>query len=221
MAESRAVRSTFNEGNLRVTRVVLFIAVALLLVNVFPARGEDHRSDGGISILDETHKKDDTPDHICLVQWVPTESWRSSLERDPRNAHETIQDEVQMFDRYTVFIVIDAKKGGRAVLDYTPSELIRSTATMVSPQGETFAPLKEDALVWRAKILLPMLKPIFTHLFGSLGQHMEFLFFPGKDKSGTKIVDPRACANLAWFSRSHHPLWEHTSRSLRLDPCSF
>jgi hypothetical protein len=102
----------------------------------FPARGEDCRSDGGISILDETRKKDDTPDHICFVQWVPTESWRSSLERDPRNAHETIQDEVQMFDRYTVFIVIDAKKGGRAVLDYTPSELIRSTATMVSPQGD-------------------------------------------------------------------------------------
>jgi len=31
----------------------------------------------------------------------------------------------------------------------------------------------------------------------------------------------RVCANLAWFFRRHHPLWELTSRRLRLDRCSF
>jgi hypothetical protein len=30
----------------------------------------------------------------------------------------------------------------------------------------------------------------------------------------------RVCANLVWFSRSHHRLWELTSRRLRLDRCS-
>jgi trehalose/maltose transport system substrate-binding protein len=168
---------------------------------------QDHRTDGGISILEETCRRDDTPDHICLVLWVPTEFWRRSLERDPRNTPEKIEDGVQMFDRYTLFLVIDAKKDGRAVLDYIPSELIHSTTAMVSPRGETFTPLNEDALVWRARILLPMLKPLLSKQFGSLGQHMEFLFFPGKDKSGAKIVDPLGTGTLTINVNSHSFAW--------------
>ena len=41
---------------------------------------------------------------------MPSEFWRRLLERDPRSTPGKIKGVVQIFDRYTVFVVIDAKK---------------------------------------------------------------------------------------------------------------
>jgi hypothetical protein len=58
------------------------------------------------------------------------------MEGNRRNAPEQIQEVVQLYERYTVFLVLDAKKGGLVLLDYTPAGVIRSTTTLVNPAGQ-------------------------------------------------------------------------------------
>jgi len=78
---------------------------------------------------------------------------------------------------------------------------------MVSPSGHTFTPLDEDALVPGARNLFSMSKPLFSNMFGSMGKHFEFLIFPGKDKSGAKVVDPLGTGTLRFNVNSHSFAW--------------
>jgi hypothetical protein len=201
------MRSTFKDGHFRMSGAVFFMAVALLLMRSLLARELEQSSDAGISILDETTKRLNTADNFCTVQWLPTEYWRREPELNLRETPDTIQALVETIGRYTVFLVLDAKKAPLGVFDYTPAERLRSTATMVSPSGDMFTPLDEDALVPGARNLFSVWKPLFSNMFGSMGKHFEFLIFPGKDKSGAKVVDPLGMGTLTINVNSHSFAW--------------
>jgi hypothetical protein len=87
--------------------------------------GQDRNRDVS-DLLKETLKQENTVDTFSYVQWLPTEYWRRTFENNPRYTPAQIEDAVQTWERYTVFVVIDAKNGGLALLmSYTPADEIR------------------------------------------------------------------------------------------------
>jgi hypothetical protein len=114
---------------------------------------------------------------------------------------------VETMGHYTVFLVVDAKKGGLALFSYTPADEIRRTTTLVSPAGDTFLPLEEDALSPGVRNLVSMSNPLFANMFGSLGKNIYCIVFPGKDKSGATVVDPLGKGKVTIIVNSHSFSW--------------
>jgi TPR repeat/Tetratricopeptide repeat len=158
-------------------------------------------------ILKETSRQENTADTYSSVQWLPSEYWRHTFEDNTRYTPAQIEDAVQTMGRYIVFLVVDAKKGGLSLLSYTPADEIRRTTTLVSPAGDTFIPLEEDALSPGARNLVSVSNPLLANMFGSWGKNINFLVFPGKDKSGAKVVDPLGKGKLTITINSHSFSW--------------
>jgi hypothetical protein len=124
LARRRAMQALFDQGNLRICGAGCFLAAALLLllIHPLPARGQEYRSDALSALRHETLKEDNTTDHHCFVQRYAAELQQRSMESERRHTPAQIQEVVQLFERYTVFLVLDAKRGGLML-----EKVVRST----------------------------------------------------------------------------------------------
>ncbi len=157
------------------------------------------------SLVRETQKMQDDADHICMSWWIPTEYWERSFAQNPQVTPQQKDDMLKTLAKYTLVAVVDAKKGGLAMLDYAPKDDVIANTKITAPNGKTYNSLPPNDLTPAAKNLFSILQPLMANMLGQFGQNLTFVVFPGQDSAGKRLVDPLAPGKLI-VSANGHPL---------------
>jgi hypothetical protein len=184
----------------------------LIIVGLQPALAEDTQK--VTSLIKETQKLTTDVDTLVLAWWIPNQYWEESLKNNPRITDAQKEDLRNALQDYTVVCVVDAKKGGLAVFNFTPAEDIIKTAKLTDPDGETLTPLADSDLTPAAQNHLSMMKPVFANLLGKLGQNSVFVVFPSKDSNGKMVADPLGEGRLSFVENGHSFSWRLPLASL-------
>jgi hypothetical protein len=72
-----------------------------------------------------------------LAGWIPNQYWEESLKNNPRVTDAQKEDLRKALQDYTVVCVVDAKKGGLAVFNFTSAEDVIKTAKLTDSDGQT------------------------------------------------------------------------------------
>ena len=184
----------------------------LIIVGLQPAVAEDTQK--VTSLLKETQKLTTDADTVVVAWWIPNQYWEESLKNNPQVTDAQKEDFRKTLQDYTVVCVVDVKKGGLAVFNFTPAEDIIKTAKLADPDGETLTPLADSDLTPAAQNFLGMMKPVFANTLGKLGQNCALVVFPSKDSNGKMVADPLGEGRLSFVENGHSFSWRLPLASL-------
>ena len=142
------------------------------------------------AIIRETQKQGNRAGRLTLVWWLPPEFWRATLSAGGTVPADKIQDMVGAISDVNVFIVVDGKSGGFGSLEYVPQAELEKNLSIVGTDGKPLALIPEAKQSGATKNLLAMMKPLMTNMLGELGKNISFFVFEGKNKSGSRLLDP-------------------------------
>jgi hypothetical protein len=184
----------------------------LIIVGLQTALAEDTQK--VMSLIKETQKFTTDADTLAVAWWIPNQYWEESLKNNPRVTDAQKEDLRKALLDYIVVCVVDAKKGGLAIFNFTPAGDIIKTAQLTDPDGETLTPLADSDLTPAAQNLLGMMKPVFANMLGKLGQNSVFVLFPSKDSNGKMVADPLGEGRLSFVENGHSFSWRLPLASL-------
>jgi hypothetical protein len=132
---------------------------------------------------------------LTVAMWMPDEFWRITLKSSGRLTDKAIADYLATMHPYTLLAVVDAQRG-IASFRYTDTEALIGEATVEDSHGNKYKPLAPDAIAEDVENVIQAMRPLLANMMGAMGQHMEFLVFPGIDKDGHPLADPRSDGSL-------------------------
>jgi hypothetical protein len=141
-------------------------------------------------IVRETQKQGIRPGRITLVWWVPPEFWRAALLAGRTIPADKVEEMVASISDVNVFIVADAKVGGFGSLTFEPQSELEKRLTVTDGSGKPVATIAEAKQPLATKNMLAMMKPLLSNMLGELGKNLSFFVFEGKNKDGTRRIDP-------------------------------
>ena len=124
-----------------------------------------------------------------IVWWLPVEFWATIYAQDELVDESTANMITSALDNYTMVIVIDGILTDFGDLKSIDSEIIRKNISITDDKGKVFKPLKDKDIDYDAKMVLNILKPVFSNLLGKMGESMEVLMLSNEDKA---ILNPYA-----------------------------
>ncbi|MCA1558049.1 MAG: hypothetical protein LC731_05860, partial [Acidobacteria bacterium] len=92
---------------------------------------------------------------------------------------------------YTLFVVVDGKIGAYGGVTYKSEQVIRDSIQLIDSQGAIYRPLAKESVDAETASLLSLMKPVLSNMMGQLGQNMNFVLFPAKDKAGQQLLAAR------------------------------
>ncbi|MDA8886728.1 hypothetical protein OAD66_05405 [Bacteroidia bacterium] len=122
-----------------------------------------------------------------IVWWLPVEFWATIYAQDESVDEATANMITGALDNYTMVIVIDGILTDFGDLKSINSEIIRKNISITDDKGNVFKPIKDKDIDYDAKMVLNILKPVFSNLLGKMGESMEVLMF---SKEGEAILNP-------------------------------
>ena len=140
-------------------------------------------------LTQETQKMSEKPDEMTLLWWIPEEFWRVSLAQDPTMTSAGIEEFIKVLRPYILIVAVDGKMGSFGGITYRSEADIQRSIQIKDGQGTYYRPLSQDKIDADTRIFLSMMKPALADMLGPLGQNMNFLAFPAKNRKGQNIVD--------------------------------
>jgi hypothetical protein len=141
-------------------------------------------------IVRETQKQGNRSGRITLVWWIPAEFWRAALRATGTVPIDRINEAVKALSDVNVFMVIDAKVGAFATMDYVPAAELQKNLSVTDTTGKPLAMIPEDKQSPGTKNLLAVMKPVIGNMLGEFGKSISFFVFEGKNKDGSRRIDP-------------------------------
>lgn len=135
-------------------------------------------------LLADTQQSIRGENHVGMVWWIPFEFWEASDESGKT------EEALGPLREYTVVAVVTGKVGPFGVIDFQPPQKVQASTFLRDSQGREYAPMAEVSD--QAKMLTQLVKPIFTNALGKMGESIQLVFFPAKDKDGKRMDDPRS-----------------------------
>lgn len=126
-------------------------------------------------------------DAMRLVWWVPTEFWATIYAQDESVDEETASSIIGALAKYTMVIVIDGEMSNFGDLKSIDPQEIRKNIKVTDFDGKVFSPIKEKEIDYEAKMVLNILKPVFSNLLGKMGESMQVFMFTDDGKA---LLDP-------------------------------
>ncbi|MFL6515490.1 MAG: hypothetical protein ACJ8M1_10760 [Chthoniobacterales bacterium] len=142
------------------------------------------------AIVRETQKQGSRAGRITVVWWMPTEFWQAALRANGTVPADKINEAVAALSDVNVFLLVDAKVGALAVVDYAPAAELQKNFSVTDPAGKPVAFIPEARQSMATKNLLAIMKPIMGNMLGEFGKGISFLVFEAKNKDGSRKVDP-------------------------------
>ena len=143
------------------------------------------------SLTSETQKMAPEVDKMTMVWWVPNEFWQASLSQDPTITKTQVEQFIKILSPYSLFVVVDGKIGAYGGVTYKTEQAIRDSIQLIDSQGAVYRPLARESIDAETASLLSVMKPVLSNMMGQLGQNMNFVLFPAKDKAGQPLLSPR------------------------------
>jgi len=171
---------------------VLKLALVLLLVAQLAVPFGASAQEINVNLLlQETQKRAEKPGEVNIVWWFPEAIWRASLAQTPNVTPEQTEATLSVFRPYVIIAAVEGKIDATGNILYKSETEIRSSLRLLDTQGNEYLALAEDGINVMTKSYLAMMKPLFAHTMGPMGQNMYFFVFPSKDKNGLDIADPK------------------------------
>src|SRR5208283_4309105 len=123
-----------------------------------------------------------------LIWWAPVEFWEKSAERGGMSA-EKAREQFKSLRTYTL-IVASVGKIGMGNVNWVSETELRSNLKLRDAAGNDYEPVQN--LSGDAAGLTSMIKPMLANMLGTMGQNLQFYFFPAADKMGNPIANPLA-----------------------------
>ena len=136
-----------------------------------------------------------TDGRITMAMWMPDVYWRVSFQSSGRMTDKGLADYMAVLHPYTLVAVLDAQRG-ISTFRFTDMATLANEVTIEDSHGTTYSPLPPESVAEDIRNLLQIMRPLLSNIMGALGQHMEFLVFPGTDKAGHLIADPKSDGSL-------------------------
>lgn len=168
-----------------------FLSVAgFVLVLISAAYGRAQQSSPDIQgIIKETQQTSQSPGAVSIVWWIPEAFIRASLATNASMTEEKSEAFVKPLRNYILIIVVDAKVGPLAGFNYTPPAELASEVQLKDRAGNLYPPVDPAQINSDSQNFIAILKPVMASMLGPMGQNMNFLVFPSRDKSGAAIAD--------------------------------
>lgn len=133
-------------------------------------------------LLGETQKPVRGKQYTGIVWWIPPEFWEASSDPGDANAKEI----VAAMSEYTTVAVVVGKLGAVGTINWVPGAELRSKTVLRDANGVEYSPVENISQT--AQVLSAILKPILGNAIGKMGENLELMFFPAKDKAGKPIA---------------------------------
>jgi hypothetical protein len=174
-------------------------SLGLLLVMLFAGPvGVDEIVDIDLdALMDETQWVTPDPDRVGFVWWLPTEFWQASLAADPLADLGGTDAIVEVMDPYIVIAVADGTIGPFGGTTFLPEPDLRKSLRIQDTDGNSYAPLSQEASSADARNLLGMMRPGLAGMLGPMGENMHFFLFASRAPDGRRIADPRQAGRLS------------------------
>ncbi len=126
--------------------------------------------------------------YVGLVWWIPVEFWEAGAAQNPSSGAQTAE-QFKPLREYTLVAVVVGKVGGFGSISFAPSADVRANTLLRDATGAEYRPL--ESVSAEAQMLAQVVRPIFSGAVGRMGENIELLYFPAKNKEGQPLADPR------------------------------
>ncbi len=143
-------------------------------------------------LYEETVKWSQEMYERTFVWWIPEELLEAYYAGHPFATEAWIEEVDKAVSPYTVIAVSDGKSGPftRRAKFKTKVD-IKANIKIKDSHGTRYLPISEDEISSNTKSFLASWKPVLEEAYGQWGENTHFILFPGKDKNGHRIVDPK------------------------------
>jgi hypothetical protein len=141
-------------------------------------------------LVRETQKQGSRAGRISLIWWVPPEFWRAAMSVSGTVRADKVEEMVAAISDVNVFIVVDGKIGAFATMTFEPQAEVEKHLSIMDGSGKPIAAIPDAKQPVATKNMLAMMKPLFSNMLGEFGKNLSFFVFEGKNKDGTRRIDP-------------------------------
>ena len=166
-----------------------FSLAAFLLILLTAGKPKDLKEVILDDLINETQftLDKDSEDALRIVWWIPTEFWATIYAKDPSIDEDAAAEIVSSLEKYTMVIVIDGDMTAFGDLKSKSSSKIRKGLKVIDADGKEYSPMDDEDIDFGAKMVLNMMKPMFSNLLGKMGESMELMMF---QKDEVAILNP-------------------------------
>lgn len=125
---------------------------------------------------------------VGMVWWIPFEFWEAS-DKDGKTV-----EALKALKEYTLVAVVTGRVGSIGNIIYEPLDKVRASTFIRDKKGTEYPPLAKVSE--EAELLTQMIQPIFVNALGKMGENIQLIYFPAKDKDGQRIDDPRSTGDF-------------------------
>ncbi|MEM7038290.1 MAG: hypothetical protein AAF570_15000 [Bacteroidota bacterium] len=168
-------------------RIVLLLAGLL----VFPFFLQAQHTVNVNDLTEETQRSSDQDDRLNLVWWIPTEFWMAIQENDAEANPEDYAAIIDMFEPYTILMVVDGDIGPFGSVKYRSRDQVASSLTIKDRYGDMYRPMEQAAQSGDLTMMLSIMKPILENMLGPMGENMEFYVFEGQNNRNEPLIQPK------------------------------
>ncbi len=144
-----------------------------------------------MELYEETMKWSQAMYEETFVWWIPEELLEAYYAGHAFATKAWIEEVNKAVGGYTVFAVADGKSGPFGGTKFKAKSDIRASMKIRDSHGTRYLLLSEDEITSNTKSFLAWWKPMLEKEYGQWGENTHFILFPGKDKNGDRIADPR------------------------------
>ena len=184
-------------GQTRIFRANRMSSMAILMLMglcLSAAQQAPPASDNKVNMDDfikDVQRSASDQDKILMILWMPGEFWEAALRNGSKLSPEFVDEFISALNFYNIIAVTDGKLGALGGIEYRSEAEIRTSLSVVGVGGQTYLPIAVSDMDDGAKNILDIMKPIMANTLGRMGENMNFFLFPGKDKQGERLFDPR------------------------------
>src|SRR3954465_958770 len=121
------------------TRFRLTVGVILLGLLICRPLAADNPKQQLNAIVRETQKQGSRAGRITVVWWMPTEFWQTALRANGTVPADEINEAIAALSDVNVLLLVDAKIGALAVMDYTPAADLQKNFSVIDAAGKPLA----------------------------------------------------------------------------------
>lgn len=162
----------------------LLALIAFLLLN-FELKSQDFQPDFN-KFVSDINISDSNGEKTRIMFWLPNIYWQLVLQNS--TSQQEIDDIIEIFEDYTVFMILDGKQEALSY-NYSDYDEIFEQISIVDYNNDVFYPISQDELTDDIKIYMSILPTIMGSTMGKMGENMQLFAFPAKNKDGVLIAD--------------------------------
>jgi len=146
-------------------------------------------------IIRDTQKQGNRAGRFTLVWWIVPEFWRTALAANGAIPADKIEEMVASIRDINVFAVVDAKMAGFAP-EFTSSQELQKDFNVTDSGNELVPLIPEQKQSIATKNMLATMRPMMANMLGEFGKNMLFVVTEGKNKNGSRRIDPTKPGSL-------------------------